>query len=94
MAKNLTKQIKRSETSDSHGKRRAYEIAHEETDNLNIDGEDINTEIVELMAGEILRKVEFFDMLKETARGSKELVHDSQNSRLMSKKLAEKNKFV
>ena len=46
------------------------------------------------MAGEILRKVEFFDMLKETARGSKELVHDSQNSRLMSKKLAEKNKFV
>ena len=64
MARNLTKRLRRQETDDSHGKARAEEIFQDKTFNLGIDEFDINTEIIKLMAGEILQKTEFFDMIK------------------------------
>ena len=49
-----------------HVKQRAEEIFQEKTYNLGIDEFDINTEIIKLMAGEILQKTEFFDMIKKS----------------------------
>ena len=74
MAKNLTKKLKRQATDDSHANRRAAEIHHEETHGLDIDEENINTEIVGLLAEEILRKTEFFALYKGNVRGQKGLV--------------------
>ena len=69
MAKNLTKKLRRQGTDDSHVRQRAKEIQWEQTANIEIDEDDINTEIVGLLAEEILQKTEFFDLLKGNVRG-------------------------
>ena len=69
MAKELTKKLRRQGTDDSHVRRRAKEIQHEQTANLEIDQANINTEIVGLLAEEILKKTEFFDLYKGNVRG-------------------------
>ena len=79
MARNLTKRLKRQDTSDSHGKQRAEEIFQEKTYNLGIDEFDINTEIIKLMAGEILQKTEFFDMIKKSNLKQQNQANDEQN---------------
>ena len=64
MAKNLTKKLRRQNTDDSVANKRAFEIQRDQTANLNIDEENINTEIISLLAEEIMSKTDFFDILK------------------------------
>ena len=60
MAKNLTKKLKRQGTDDSYVRQQAHDIAEEQTIALDINENDINTEIVGMLAEEILMKTEFF----------------------------------
>ena len=69
MAKDLTKKLRRQGTDDSHARKRANEIREQETADLGIDKDNINTEIVGLLAEEILKKTEFFDLYKGNVRG-------------------------
>ena len=82
MAKNLTKKLRRQGTDDSHVRKRAREIQDENTQHLEIDEDNINTEIIGLLAEEILKKTEFFDLYKGNVRGQKGLIQQSQLSRL------------
>lgn len=82
MAKNLTKKLKRQGTDDSYVRQQAHDIAEEQTIALDINENDINTEIVGMLAEEILMKTEFFDLFKGNVRGQVGLVQQSQLSRL------------
>lgn len=48
---------------------KAAEIQQEQLADTNIDENNINTEIISLLAEEILCKNEFFDLIKSNARG-------------------------
>ena len=82
MAKNLTKKLKRQGTDDSYVRQQAHDIVEEQTIALDINENDINTEIVGMLAEEILMKTEFFDLFKGNVRGQVGLVQQSQLSRL------------
>ena len=85
MAKKLTKKLQRQGTDDSNTRKRALEIYKEQTENLNIDDDNINTEIIGLLAEEILRKNEFYDLFKGNVRGQKGLIQESQLLHLQQK---------
>ena len=53
---------------------RAREIEEQETAGLDIDEDNVNTEIVTLLAEEILRKTEFFKMYKSNVRGVDDMI--------------------
>ena len=54
MAKNLTKKLNRQITDDSIARKRQLDIQRENLVNLNIDEDNINYEIVGLLAEEVL----------------------------------------
>ena len=49
---------------------------------VDVDEEDINTEIVAMLAEEILRKTEFFNMYKSNVRGIKDAIAEKQMDRI------------
>ena len=85
MSKNLINKLSRQKTDDSMTRERAIEIEQEEVAEINIDQEDVNTEIIAMLADEILRKDEFYKLLKTNVRGVNDLVQDSHKSRLIEK---------
>ena len=52
---------------------------------LNVDEDNINTEIVSFLVEEILKKAEFFDLYKENVRGTNDLIISDQLTRLKAK---------
>lgn len=77
MAKNLTKKLKRQTTDDSIANHRAQQISQEQTQGLGIDPDNINTEIISLLAEEILQKTEFFSLFKGNVRDHRQMEKQS-----------------
>lgn len=69
MSKNLIKKLSRQKTDDSMARGQARELEEQQTAGLDIDEDNVNTEIVTLLADEILQKTEFFKMYKSNVRG-------------------------
>ena len=74
MSKNLIKKLTRQKTDDSMARERALQIEEQQMHDVEIDEEDINTEIIAMLAEEILRKTEFFNMYKSNVRAVKDAI--------------------
>ena len=77
MSKNLIRKLSRQKTDDSMTRERARQIEDEEMASVEIDNGSVNTEIVTMLADEILRKTEFFKMFKSNIRGQDDLIQQS-----------------